>query len=267
MNQVFRAFSALAGLALSLGATACTKAPEPQVVDAVTRDEFQELRRDVSKLLDSYEAANRAAGVAGLEASDLGARLMRIDARMKALEDGQAQAKNAGGATGTDPAAPSGASDGSAADPLVPPGASPSADVPFTEEQVAVARRIIDEVDRRKEQERNEERVKQALTRISVSLTPDQEKAVTALVTTYQQKMRDVFRGGFGRSDDERRVATEKVEALRASWENDLRNIVPAADADKVMEGMGRNGFPGFMPRRMGDGTRGGMGGGMGDGN
>ena len=250
--------------ASALVATACSKAaPDPQLVDAASRDDVQEL----SKRMDSYEAANRAAGVAGLEASDVGARLMRIESRLKAIEDSQAAAaQGAGAAMGTDASAATGPTDGSATSPLVPPDATTTPDVPFTEEQVSVARRIMEEVERRKDQERTEERVKQALARIGVSLTPDQEKAVLALVSTYQQKMRDVYRGGFGRTDDERRAATEKVETLRASWETDLRNIVPPSEADRVMEGMGRNGFPGFMPRRMIDGTRGGMGGGMGDG-
>ncbi len=131
--------------------------------------------------------------------------------------------------------------------------AKPPGEIRWTEEEIVHFQALLDEVERRKEVERNADRVRSALNRMGVALLPEQEKAVLALVTSYQQKMREVFRGGFGRTDEDRKAATEKVEALRVSWEKDLRALLPQAEADKIMEGMGRNGFPGFMPRRQAD--------------
>jgi hypothetical protein len=82
-----------------------------------------------------------------------------------------------------------------------------------------------------------------------VNLTPEQEAAVLRLQQTYAAKMREIFRSGMGNNEAERAASLAQRDALRTQYEGELRNVVPAADADKIVEAM-RRGWPGCFPRR-----------------
>jgi hypothetical protein len=243
-----------------LAAAGCSKPPPaPTLGDSVPREEFDDLRRDYQKLKESWEAANRAASSTGLETADMGVRMLAFDKRMKAMEEQisvLSAASAAGGTTGSAPTVASGTNPGATGTPGSGDGTAPlvpgnSTDVPFTEEQITQARRLLDEVDKRKTDEQQSERLRNGLERIGVSLSANEFNSLRKLDQSYRKQMTDIWRNGFGRTDDERRVATEKQEALKLSWENDLRNIVSGASADKIIENAGRFGFPGFAPRRV----------------
>jgi hypothetical protein len=76
--------------------------------------------------------------------------------------------------------------------------------------------------------------------------------------------MRDLFRNGFGTTEADRQASLDKREALRSQYEMDIRSLVPATEADKIVEAM-RRGWPGFFPRRMDGRATGGGGGSMGE--
>ena len=237
--------SAFAVLALAL--PSCTKAPDPAPpVDEYAKEEIQQLRQDVRDLKAYIKPPNTT----GLEAADIGRRMMQQDQRIKSLEEQLAAATKAGGSVSADPSTSSTShSSASTTSSVVPAEASD-----YSPQQISDFRKILDVVEKQKRDEQAAERIKVQLTRFAADLTPDQEKAVTSLTLALQQKRGEVIRGGFGTSDVERKATQEKIEALAAQYESDIRAIpqLPTSVADKVVESLGR-GF-GAGPRRI-DGT------------
>ena len=236
----------------------CSKAPEPtSVADDYAQAEIQKLEQR----LNEFERRGNVPTQAGLETTDLGRRLAQFEQRIHALETGSGGAAPSAGASSTDTASPGSPT---SSNPLA--GVVPSGTTNYTEEQVADFRRLYDVVEKRKQDEVQAERIESMLTRAQVDLTSDQKKAVVALTLAWQAKQRDLFRGGggFGSTDEERQAMKDKVDALKAQYVTDLRNILPTAAAEKIADSMGR-GSPGFYgggARRVdGTSTRGGMSG------
>ena len=92
---------------------------------------------------------------------------------------------------------------------------------------MAAFRRISDEVQKRKDAEAAAERVKRELSRAGVTLTPEQEATVIKLQSQYSDKMRELFRGGFGTSEADRLAMTDEARraAHRASRPTSARQI------------------------------------------
>jgi hypothetical protein len=114
----------------------------------------------------------------------------------------------------------------------------------------------MDEVDRIRDQERRVAQEKARLARVELSLTPQQEEAVIA--ATLQHRTREQERGRALMS--RQGVTREDREALqgelRTEYVRELEKLVPAADAEKIADGMVR---PRFMPNRRAE-RRGGEG-------
>jgi|GEM_PF-5160642 len=247
------ALSAASFLAATL--PGCSKETQVQPADTLSSAQLSEIEKKVSALMAERDGARLAAGIADSEATVLRKNLSELQERLRTMEGQLAQvAANAAKATAAAPA-DGGGDPGSTVTALpIPTGT----EVAFSEEQVAAFRRISDEVQKRKDAEAAADRVKRELSRAGVTLTPEQEATVIKLQAQYSDKMRELFRGGFGTSEADRQAMTDKRDALRTSFEADLRTQIPGAEAEKIVEAMKR-GWPGFFPRRQDN--RPGMGG------
>jgi hypothetical protein len=237
----------LAGVAaLAIG---CTKEPAQVQLADTSNDRVGELERRLREIENQNSELRQAGAAAGLSQGSLGTMVIELNGRIRKLEGELAAAKASGGVA----TAPATDASGGSATPSTPSTVAfaPDASGAYTPEQVTSFRRLAEEVERQKNLEQQAERVKRELARAKVTLTPEQEAAVVGLQATYQEKMREVFRGGgFGASDEDRDQTRAKLETLRAQFDTELRGIVPASDADKIAEAM-RRGFPGLFPRRM----------------
>jgi len=247
---------AVRGLALTVAASAlvgCGKSPEGPTLDA-SSEKLLDLERRMNDLSQQREAGGLATGVSGSEFALVQRSLKEAQDRVKALEERLAALPVAPAPVGTAPA------DGSPA-PLggstVPAAWTAGPDGAYTEEQLTAFGKLADEVQKRKDAAAMAERVKRELARAGVSLTPEQESAVLKLQQSYREKMQDLFKNGFGTNEAERSAAMEKRDALKNQFEADLRNSVPASEADKIVEAMKR-GWPGFFPRQRQDAASGG---------
>ncbi len=257
MRPVLPAALGLSGALLLAGALpGCTKETQVQPADTLSSAQLSEIEKKVSSLIAERDGAKLAAGIADSEAVVLRKNLSEMQERMKALE---AQLAQVAAAAGKAPVAPTDSGSGGGGATPVPGVPLPTgSEVAFTEEQISAFRKISDEVQKRKDAEAAAERVKRELSRAGVTLTPEQEAAVIKLQAQYSDKMRDLFRGGFGTSEADRQAMMDKRDALRTGFESDLRSQIPPAEADKIVEAMKR-GWPGFFPRR--SDVRPGMGG------
>lgn len=251
----------LAGVA-ALALPGCSDKPAAVTpVDSVSAERFEALEKEFRAIKEERDSLLHGASVSSSEALSLAQKLREVQDRLAELEAKQAAAHAAGpAAPGTTastggPAAP-------ATDTSLPPVVGipipPDSTSPFSEEQLSAFRRMSDEVDRRKNLEQQAKRLKDDLTRVGVTLTPDQEAAVLRIQQGYTEKMRELYRNGGGATDADRQSLVAKRDELRNQYANDIRAAVPAAEADKIVEAMKR-GWPGFFPRRT-DG-RPGMGG------
>jgi hypothetical protein len=226
---------------------ACSKPAEVVPADSVSEARVAELEKEVEAIRKAREASGLAASVTGNEASDLRRTIVELQDKVRGLEARLGALPAAGAAMGDGEGTEPGAA------PVLPiplPATiAPAADGTFNDDQVANFRRLQEEVDRRKSEEAQAERVKRELARAGVTLTPEQETAVMRLQQAYSTKMREIFRGGPGINDADRQAALQQRDALRTQYEADLRAVVPAQDADKIVEAM-RRGWPGFFPRR-----------------
>lgn len=251
--------SAASLLAITL--PGCAKETQVQPADTLSSAQLSEIEKKVSALMTERDGARLAAGIADSEATVLRKNLGELQERLRTLEGQLAQV--AADAAKAAAAAPTGggSGDGSVATAPGLPLPTGGPEVAFSEEQVAAFRRISDEVQKRKDAEAAADRVKRELSRAGVTLTPEQEATVIKLQSQYSDKMRELFRGGFGTSEADRLAMTEKRDALRTGFEADLRAQIPGGEAEKIVEAMKR-GWPGFFPRRQdnrpgmaGDGT------------
>jgi hypothetical protein len=247
MARLRRPLVPIASGALVLAAcllTACGKPPEVVPGDAALDSRVTDLEKQLRDLKDKRDSGSLAAGVAGSEVGDLRKTVKELGLQVKDLQDRLA-------ALPAPAAAASGPSGAGPATTALPSTFDPAADGSFSESQVATFRKMMEEVDRRRTEEAQADRVRRELSRAGVNLTPEQEASVLKLQERYAAKMRELFRNGMGNNEAERQASLAQRDALRTQYENELRNVVPASDADKIVEAM-RRGWPGFFPRRGG---------------
>jgi hypothetical protein len=139
----------------------------------------------------------------------------------------------------------------------------------FDEKQIAKFRLLLDEVEKRRREERQLENFRDLMKRIEVNLTAEQEKGVIAARTAYGEKRAEMFRTirTEGRTDGNRtdggRTAAGDRESrqamakdLRDEYGRALEAVVPAADAQKILDATAR--FP-QDSRQRGPGPMGGF--------
>jgi hypothetical protein len=110
----------------------------------------------------------------------------------------------------------------------------------FDERTIRQFRALLDEAERRRSEERRREAIKGQLDRLELRLTPEQTDAVITTTMKFREKAVETFRD-MGRGDPaerERRAAMR--EDLRQELGRSLEAIVPSADAQKIVEAMGR---------------------------
>lgn len=121
----------------------------------------------------------------------------------------------------------------------------------FDERELAWFRAMKDEVDRQQRQERFERMISNQLDRTGVSLTDGQREGVLKATLAYRQSITARYREeGFSKQPAE--VREQALTQLRADYEQTLYTLVPSAEADKILEQMGR--FPGMSGRQFGPG-------------
>ena len=122
----------------------------------------------------------------------------------------------------------------------------------FSDDDVAWFRALKGEVDAIERRERYVEMFDRQLDRLGISLTEEQQKKVVDETISFRTKVRDAGRDAAGKSQDERRVA---MDTLREAYSQTVYSLVPAGDAEKIVESMGR--YPGLGFRQRDAGARG----------
>jgi hypothetical protein len=243
--------AALVVLSLAGTLTACSDKPatvtpsdssSSEKVDALER-EIRAMRDEQGALRGTTLSSQEGLALAS-QLKDLKNQLAELQARNAAL----AAALPAGAAGGTGTATDAGSGGSSTASPLPPIVGMPipsDLSAPIPEDTLKAFRRISDEVDKIRTAEQQAKRLKDDLTRAGVSLTPEQEAALAKVQSTYTEKIRELYRGGGGATDADRAALVAQRDAIRAAYEAEIRTVVPAADADKIIETVSRGGFRG----------------------
>jgi len=123
----------------------------------------------------------------------------------------------------------------------------------FSDEDIRWFRAMKDEVDAIERRERYVEMFDRQLERLGVSLTDHQRDKVVDATIAFREKIRDAGRTRTTQTDEERRAA---MEGLRQEYSNTVFSLVPNAEAEKIVESMGR--YPGFGWRQRDAGGGGG---------
>ncbi len=206
--------------------------------DEGTAQAVRALEREVERL-----KASAAAGVRPPQATDRSAELARLldgaNARLRALEE------KAGVAPPADPTAPD--------TPSLPVPSTPgtSESPAWTEEQIGSLRTMLDEVDRRKQVERETEQLKRRFEKLQVTLAPDDEAKAIALALDYSKRLREMFpRGSAGNAAEEREAALARMSEARNELQASFARFLPNDTVQTLMKA-----FPeapkasGFTPR------------------
>ncbi|MDA1194116.1 MAG: hypothetical protein O2894_02945 [Planctomycetota bacterium] len=92
----------------------------------------------------------------------------------------------------------------------------------------------MDEINRRKQEENNRQRIDGELQRLGAELDADQRAAVVSATLSFQKKAGELMRQGWSRDDagrEQRRVAFDQ---LREEYTSTLNTLVPASEAEKI---------------------------------
>lgn len=132
---------------------------------------------------------------------------------------------------------------------LQPDGSAEGETPEFDPEVMAWFRAMKEEVDRQVRQERFEQMIGNQLDRTKVVLTEEQRDSVIQATIAYRGRIRTSYREkGFSEKAPEERK--QALDLLKADYEQSLYTLVPAAEADQILEQMGR--YPGFSGRQIG---------------
>ena len=200
---------------------------------------------------EEFAAEPQLAGY-GLEALD--ARVAKLERENKALK---ALLQAAGAEVSDDGMLSVSSSDGDTPFelPVVREG-DELADVDFDEQFLRSFRAAMEKVETERRQERVVDGLNRQLDRLGVELNDSQRDSVIESTMGFREKTRSLWRELPRGSDDESRESRRQAfEAVREEYSTTIFNLVPSAEAEKIVEGMGRG--IGFSSRR-GDGMGGG---------
>jgi hypothetical protein len=245
-NAVVRLGPASPLLAGLLALAACSDQPKVQpTADPSLLSRLDEVEQRMRELEEASDLATNAGTSQGLQAQTTSERLLRVERALDELRRGGAAVKSGEApATGSE-ATPTGTeTGGETAFQPVP------ADQPLPEEQIAWYRRLEEEVRRRRAEEQQIERFKRDIARSKAVLTPEQEATVIQLESAYAKKVRELY-ASRSAADFDRNAMNEKRSALFAEFETQVRAVIPASEADKLITTLqDRNrGFYGATPR------------------
>jgi hypothetical protein len=104
----------------------------------------------------------------------------------------------------------------------------------FDEKTLKTIEAYVDEINRRKSEERQRARLELEFERQGLTLSDEQKKAVVDATLQYQERARDVLRSGFPRDEKGREDRRQAFEALQEEYKVVINQLVPAADAEKI---------------------------------
>lgn len=115
-------------------------------------------------------------------------------------------------------------------------------DPEFDEDTLRSLRKMMEQVEQQRRNERVVEGVKRQLDRLGIELSDDQEKGVIDATMGYRTKMGQMWRElPRGNDDETREKRKEAFDGLREEYSKTVYSLVPAADAEKIVGGMGRS--------------------------
>lgn len=257
-------FAAVSFAALALAA--CSPPNEvPPAVDPALGSTVAELQREVAALKAERDATLKAAGITGTEHRTLVQAVADLRDEVDRLKQRpSAGAPSSGATSGTTSGATT--DDRDAPTPRLPTTFLPQNDGSFNEEQIVAFRALEDAVRQRREEEQQRSRLRESLEAQGVQLTAAQQEALLRLQREFGDKRNALVQSqrtlGRASGDPDAEVLRAKFEELRTQHLNEVRAVVPPAEADKVVEALRRS-YPGFFPRgdaNAGPGRRGGTG-------
>jgi hypothetical protein len=104
---------------------------------------------------------------------------------------------------------------------------------------VTAFRELLEHVEQQRNRERTVRDINRALTRLGVELTEDQRRDVIRASMEYRAKAREVFRTP-ATDDQSRQARRESFEMVREEFSQTIYGLVPAVEAEKVVNGVGR---------------------------
>lgn len=123
----------------------------------------------------------------------------------------------------------------------------------FSDDDVAWFRALKGEVDTMERRERYVTMFDRQLERLGIALTDDQKTKVVDETISFRNKIREAGRQAGGQSPEDRRAS---MDTLREEYSQTVFSLVPTAEAEKIVESMGR--YPGYGFRSRDGRARGG---------
>jgi hypothetical protein len=113
----------------------------------------------------------------------------------------------------------------------------------YDEQLIKNFRSLWDAAEAQRREERITEGLQRQLDRLGVKLDDTQTKGVIDATKGMREKMRDVFTSMRGRGSDDgaREEMQASMEELRGEYSKTIYSLVPAAEAEKIVEGMSNN--------------------------
>jgi hypothetical protein len=132
----------------------------------------------------------------------------------------------------------------------------------FDEKTVQTLEAYVDEINRRKQEQRQRDRIGGEMERLGIELTEEQKKGVIDQTLLYQTKARELLRQAWPRDEKGREDRKQAFQGLQEEYKTTINRLVPADAAEKistsrVARGIGFYGGGNARGPRRGGGGRG----------
>ncbi len=117
----------------------------------------------------------------------------------------------------------------------------------------------LDEINRRKNEERQMRRIETELERKDIDLSESQKESVVKETLAYQAKARDLLRKQFSRDEAGREERRQAFQGLQDEYASVIKSLVPEQQADQILDSRLGRGMGFFGNFGGGGNNRGGM--------
>ena len=124
----------------------------------------------------------------------------------------------------------------------------------FDERSLKSLELMIDEINRRKAEERNRTRLSGELDRLGVDLNDDQRASVVQATLDYQKKARVLLRQGWPKDEAGREARKDAFGKLKDEYVATVNTLVPASEAEKITSSRISRSYGTFFNNRRGGG-------------
>ncbi len=124
----------------------------------------------------------------------------------------------------------------------------------FDEKTVQTLEAYVDEINRRKQEQRQRDRIGGEMDRLGIELTEEQKKNVIDQTLHYQTKARELLRQSWPRDEKGREDRRAAFEGLQEEYRTTINRLVPADAAEKISTSRVARGM-GFYSRGGGGGN------------